>query len=178
MQHFTRDMAGIAKHWRAQLDKRPPSRKHTTAYSSIVYAMRPRHLEYLLNVSRLVARNPNIAVPFGTAPNEAFHKELISFFRCIYTPGRDLLRGLAKVVTSVKLVAGLVKNFQFTKAQSQRLLPREYCDALEAQPLEFRPLLNVAPISTKGVDVCALDRRAKGVMRRHGVNKKPASRRV
>ena len=151
-------------------------KKKTTIYSSVRHAMRPRGLEYLLNFARFIARNPEVLVPYGTTPNEAFHKELVSFFRNIMTPGRETVQGLAKAITSIKLVAGMMKKTAVSKRYSQSLLLREYCDDFEANPLCFRPLLNVGPEIWKQVDVSGRDARAKGVARRHGVHKRPAAR--
>ena len=172
---FVHDIAAVVRKHRRWMEKRPKN-KIATAFGSIAHAMSARHLEYLLNFARFVARNPKVDVPFGTTPNEAFHNELKAYFRGIYTPSRSRIVGASRVITSVKLIAGMAKKANHTKTYSQSMLLREYCAGLESNPLKFDPPLVVTPQPCEPVDISEYDPRAKGVGRRHGVNKRPSAR--
>ena len=54
---------------------------HTTILASLTHATSPNQLAYLQNFGLFVAKHPHIDVMYGTTRNEAFHKQLLSFFR-------------------------------------------------------------------------------------------------
>ena len=168
------DIAAVVKNFKSWMQKRPKN-KDTTAYSSIAYSMVRRHLGYLLNYSRFVARKAELPVPYGTTLNEAFHNELLVFFRIIRTHSLATVTWLAKVITSTKLVAGMANKSALTKTHSQSMLLREYCQGLESAPLKFEPLIRAQPESSSPIDLRDVDVRATGVARRHGVHKRAAS---
>eukprot|EP00959_Pyramimonas_sp_CCMP1952_P146119 3059505-Pyramimonas_sp.AAC.1 len=58
--------------------------KKTTILGSLRYATSSKQLEYLLNLGRFIARNPDMEVMYGTTRNEALHMQLEAFFRNVF----------------------------------------------------------------------------------------------
>ena len=167
VQAFQADVASLAVHYEKQVNRNARGKK-ISVLTSLCDSLCPRNLEYILNYTRFVARNPSVDIPYGTTSNEAFHNELKGFFRNIRTPTRRLVQILARLVTVVKLIAGSLEEQDLTRtkhSQSDKL--RSFCKHLEAEPLEFRPLLRVMTRRERP-NVKKVDRRAKGVARPHG----------
>ena len=77
---FLMDVAALCKVFPESLKNRL---KDGSVLSSLAHATRPEGLEYLMNFARFVQRYPQETVPYGTTRNEAFHRQLKSFFRNI-----------------------------------------------------------------------------------------------
>jgi hypothetical protein len=136
---FVKDVAALAKAFPQQLKRKVESR--VTVLGSLTAAMRPEATGYMMNMSKFAARNPDVDLMYGTTRNEAFHKQLKSFFRnVIFQTGRHA-EGVAAVATMAKLVSGAMECDPTKKHAEQDLLTMA-STFLRANPMCVVPRLD------------------------------------
>ena len=128
----------------------------TTIKGSIFHAFSPQCIGYVLNFGRFVSRNPTIPVPYGTARNEAWHKELKAFFANVYyQTGRNAAL-VGKVATMVKLVAGMLDKEITTAHEPQHQLIHAAMIAWSRSNVELIPKVACRATPNPHVDMNAL----------------------
>ena len=137
---FVWDVATLVHQYPNQMGRKKTG-KGTTVLQSLIHTCTPHQLEYLANHGRFVHRNPDVGVPYGTTPNEAYHNEIKSMFRNIRVCSKAYVRTHAKIATLVKLIAGHLSALPTSRGQSQSSLLHHFCNQIERTALEFWPLI-------------------------------------
>ena len=163
-EDFVTDVAAILKVNPAYKDRRIKSKK-TTIYKSLVFATTPPNLEYLMNLSRFVSRNPQIQVIYGTTRNEAFHYQFKCFFRNVFLQTARNAKVVCGIVTLAKLLAGWMRRTGTSTQLGEHELLLRATDLLMANPLTISPLLDLSTILNPVIDLDALPPNAKRLRR-------------
>jgi hypothetical protein len=178
---FVQDVAAIAKSYPEELGRR--INKKTTVLSSLAYATSGDALQYLMNNSRFVARNPEVPFSYGTTRNEAYHKELLAFYRNVFQQTERHARDVAMVATSTKLLAGYLAKCELTAAHRQEVLLRTASSLLSSSDHAcFPQLMDHLAVKNTVVDIGLLPHSAKTSRKRPAAEevaytrKKPAHR--
>lgn len=133
----------------------------TTVRASLEAATAPAQAEYLMNLSRFVARNPTLTVPYGTTKNEAFHNQLKGYFREVVHQTRRNAEYVARVATLAKLVAASVDSARLTREYYEADVLRAACRVLVSSPPTITPLLELKTVPNPKVDEAMLAAGAK-----------------
>jgi hypothetical protein len=152
-QQLLRDIAALAKEFPDELTRKIP--KGGTVLSALKKSTEPTQLEYLLNGPRCFMRNPGIPLTYGTTRNEAFHRQLRSFFRnIIYQSGRNA-HMVASIATVAKLLAGYMDRPETTVDIDEAALLKTVASNLADSPATFSPLLDMIRPTRVHVDADA-----------------------
>ena len=133
----------------------------TTVLSSLAFATSPKELEYLMDVPRFMARNPDVRVPYGTTACEAVHTELVGMFDHITQQTAARAKLAARMFTLRKLVWGSMQRPQLTLKMTQSFMLRRCCDYLESAELVWGHDDSVVVNPAAPVDIANLDADAK-----------------
>ena len=91
----------------------------TTVLASLTDACFPRQLEYLMNITRYIARNPDRKFPYGTTGCEAVHGHIVSCLRGITQMTSRYADVFADVFTICKLLSGVLLRLDLHRAFTQ-----------------------------------------------------------
>ena len=114
-----------------------------TVLRSLVAATSPGAIGYLANIGRFAARHPELTHLHGTTHNEAFHRELKSFYRNVMTQSKSHAILVAKVVTFAKLVSSVMQRGEYTTGMRQVELLKAFVRELSIYGLPKRRRVNV-----------------------------------
>ena len=141
----------------------------TKVQASLEKATTLEELGYIKNFCKFVANHPTMEVIFGTTRNEAFHKQLKSFYRNVmFQTHRNALR-VADIATLAKLFAGfLLHNHEklANTVEEHSLLERLANILIAEAPTKFAPLMSHKIIVNPAVDQSSLQQNAKRMRKR------------
>jgi hypothetical protein len=154
--------------------------KSTTVLSSLKFATSPSKMGYLMNGPKFGARNPQLKAAFGTLANEAFHRQLVSFFRNIYVQtGRNADRVL-NIMTFVKLVGAQLQKTSRTAPLREHELMRMAANFIMSSDAKFVPRVVAKTVHNAKVDLSSLPQGVRVARKRPAsssstARKRPAS---
>jgi hypothetical protein len=137
----------------------------TTVFGSLVNATTSHGLGFLRNGSRFAAKNRDVQLMYGTTRNEAFHKQLVSFFRNVMLQSSRNLTNISAVATLAKLVAAFTSHIDTSIVVDEHEMLRAAADHWLENPITFLPLMNHKTQPNPVVDVDALPASAKRIRR-------------
>ena len=136
----------------------------TTVFASLEKATTLQELGYIKNFCKFVANHRDIDVPFGTTRNEAFHRQLKSFYRNVMVQTRRHAMMVGDIATLVKLFAGFVHKCHDSlvhKFEEHELLRRIAEQLLAVPEVRFDPPMNHKVEANVHVDESTLPMNAK-----------------
>ena len=162
ISHFVEDLAAICLQYPDMMSKKTEGR--STVQSSLENATTVQELGYVKNFCKFVANNPSLEVMFGTTRNEAFHKQLKTFYRNVMHQLRRHALCVAAVATFAKLFAGFLQRHQEFQTSSNRehtLLEQLAAFLLAESPIKFEPRMRFNVIADPVIDQSSLPKNAK-----------------
>jgi hypothetical protein len=161
---FVLDVAAICK-THPTIAARPIKGEKTTAFGSLRNSTTLQGLQFLRNGSRFAAKNRDASLMYGTTRNEAFHKQLKSFFRNIMLQLGRNLTNISAVATIAKLVAAFSSQLDTSTTKGEAELLRAAAAHWIENPITFVPLMNHKTQPNPVVDVDTLPASAKRIRR-------------
>ena len=135
--------------------------------SSLEFATSPTEVEYLLNISRYISRNPDVKVMYGTTRNEAFHNQLKAYYRNVMLQTGRNATLVASIVTAAKLVSGTLRvGHEVTVSHAENQLLQAATSAFVSAGVTFRPKLHLRTVGNPDVDEAVLPAGARRLRKR------------